>query len=161
MIGMTCAACSNRIEKVLNRTDGVTSANVNLTTENAVVSYNPNEVSVEDLIQKVQKIGYDAQPKREAAEKDSRKKQELSHKRIKLIISAILTAPLLLTMLVHLFGLSIPHIFMNPWFQITLATPVQFIIGWQFYVGAYKNLRNGSANMGCTCRFRNKCCIFL
>lgn len=147
VIGMTCAACSNRIEKVLNRTDGVTSANVNLTTENAVVFYNPNEVSVEDLIQKVQKIGYDAQPKREATEKDSRKKQELSHKRIKLIISAILIAPLLLTMLVHLFGLPIPHIFMNPWFQITLATPVQFIIGWQFYVGAYKNLRNGSANM--------------
>ena len=36
---------------------------------------------------------------------------------------------------------------MNPWFQFILATPVQFIIGWQFYVGAYKNLRNGSANM--------------
>lgn len=65
----------------------------------------------------------------------------------KLIISAILSAPLLLTMLVHLAGVSIPDIFMNPWFQFALATPVQFIIGWQFYVGAYKNLRNGGANM--------------
>lgn len=43
--------------------------------------------------------------------------------------------------------MQIPHIFMNPWFQFALATPVQFIIGWQFYVGAYKNLRNCSANM--------------
>ena len=66
---------------------------------------------------------------------------------IKLIIAAVLSAPLLVTMLVHLFNMNIPSIFMNPWFQFALATPVQFIIGWQFYVGAYKNLRNGGANM--------------
>lgn len=50
-------------------------------------------------------------------------------------------------MFVHLFNMHIPSLFMNPWFQFILATPVQFIIGWQFYVGAYKNLRNGGANM--------------
>ncbi len=50
-------------------------------------------------------------------------------------------------MLDHLFGIQIPALLMNPWFQLALATPVQFIIGWQFYDGAYKNLRNGSANM--------------
>src|SRR5699024_3981443 len=65
----------------------------------------------------------------------------------KLIISAVLAAPLLVTMVVHLFNMNLPDIFMNPWFQFALATPVQFIIGWQFYVGAYKNLRNGGANM--------------
>ena len=43
--------------------------------------------------------------------------------------------------------LGLPHIIMNPWFQFVFATPVQFIIGWQFYVGAYKNLKNKSANM--------------
>src|SRR5699024_6664559 len=48
---------------------------------------------------------------------------------------------------VHLFGVQLPAIFMNPWFQFALATPVQFIIGWQFYDGAYKNLRSGGANM--------------
>src|SRR5699024_8225685 len=47
----------------------------------------------------------------------------------------------------HLFGINLPAIFMNSWFQFVLATPVQFIIGWQFYEGAYKNLRTGSANM--------------
>lgn len=147
VIGMTCAACSNRIEKVLNRDAGVEHANVNLTTENATIAYNPEMTSIDDLIKKIQKIGYDAKPKQAASEKSSQKEQELKHKRTKFIISAILAAPLLLTMFVHLFGMQIPHIFMNPWFQFALATPVQFIIGWQFYVGAYKNLRNGSANM--------------
>src|SRR5699024_6457127 len=44
-------------------------------------------------------------------------------------------------------GIQMPAIMMNPWFQFALATPVQFIIGWQFYDGAYKNLRSGGANM--------------
>ncbi|MEB6060472.1 heavy metal translocating P-type ATPase [Staphylococcus pseudoxylosus] len=145
--GMTCAACSNRIEKVLNRTDGVEEANVNLTTENATIVYNPNATSVDTLIQKIQKLGYDAQPKKEADEKQSHKAIELKRKLTKLIVSTILALPLLLTMFVHLFNMHLPPILMNPWFQFILATPIQFIIGWQFYVGAYKNLRNGSANM--------------
>lgn len=145
--GMTCAACSNRIEKVLNRTDGVDEANVNLTTENATIIYNPNSTSVETLIKKIQKLGYDAQLKKGADEKQSHKALELKHKLTKLVISAILALPLLLTMFVHLFNMHLPSILMNPWFQFILATPIQFIIGWQFYVGAYKNLRNGSANM--------------
>ncbi|MCD8852536.1 heavy metal translocating P-type ATPase [Staphylococcus xylosus] len=145
--GMTCAACSNRIEKVLNRTDGVEEANVNLTTENATILYNPNSTSVDTLIEKIQKLGYDAQPKKEADEKQSHKAIELKRKLTKLIVSAILAFPLLLTMFVHLFNMQLPSILMNPWFQFILATPIQFIIGWQFYVGAYKNLRNGSANM--------------
>src|SRR5690625_4997194 len=66
---------------------------------------------------------------------------------IQLIISALLSAPLLVTMIDHLLGISVPNILMNPWFQCALATPVQFIVGWQFYDGAYKNLRSGSANM--------------
>ncbi|RIP37169.1 copper-translocating P-type ATPase [Staphylococcus gallinarum] len=147
IIGMTCAACSNRIEKVLNRMEGVNNASINLTTESGAIDYNPNTVTVDDLISRIQQIGYDAQSKQDETETASRKERELKSKRLKLIISAILTAPLLLTMFVHLFGVPIPHIFMNPWFQFILATPVQFIIGWQFYVGAYKNLKNKSANM--------------
>ena len=67
--------------------------------------------------------------------------------KLKLIISAVLSLPLFMTMLVHLFNVQLPSIFMNPWFQFILATPVQFVIGWQFYIGAYKNLKNGGANM--------------
>ncbi|WP_460924237.1 hypothetical protein, partial [Staphylococcus aureus] len=49
--------------------------------------------------------------------------------------------------LVHLLSMHIPALFTNPWFQFILATPVQVIIGWLFYVGAYKTLRHGGANM--------------
>src|SRR5699024_1568426 len=127
--------------------DGVKSASVNLTTETASVEYNPGLVDTKTIIDKIKNVGYDAQPKAEAEEKQTHKEKELKHQKTKLIISAVLAAPLLVTMLVHLLNMSIPAIFMNPWFQFALATPVQFIIGWQFYVGAYKNLRNGGANM--------------
>lgn len=147
VFGMTCAACSTRIEKVLNKQEGVKSASVNLTTESASIQYNPGLVNPKAIIEKIKKLGYDAKPKVEAAEKQTHKEKEIKNMKTKLIISAVLAAPLLVTMLVHLFNMTIPAIFMNPWFQFTLATPVQFIIGWQFYVGAYKNLRNGGANM--------------
>lgn len=147
VFGMTCAACSTRIEKVLNKQDGVKHATVNLTTESATIEYNPGLVDVKSLIDKIKNVGYDAKPKAEAKEKQTYKEKQLKNMKTKLIISVLLSAPLLLTMLVHLFGMSIPDIFMNPWFQFVLATPVQFIIGWQFYEGAYKNLRNGGANM--------------
>lgn len=147
VLGMTCAACSTRVEKILNRTDGVSQANVNLTTEQANIAYNPEVTTPEALIARIQNIGYDAQLKATAGDKVSQKSKELKHKRLKLIISAILSLPLLLTMFVHLFNLPMPAILMNPYFQLTLATIVQFGIGWQFYIGAYKSLRSGSANM--------------
>lgn len=145
--GMTCAACSNRIEKVLNKTTGVKQASVNLTTEQATVAYYPGQTDLDTLIDRIRKLGYDAQPKQTEEDQATRKQHALKHKRNKLIISAILALPLLMTMFVHLFNMHLPDILMNPWFQFILATPIQFIIGWQFYVGAYKNLRNGGANM--------------
>ena len=147
VLGMTCAACSTRVEKILNRTDGVSQANVNLTTEQANIAYNPEVTTPEALIARIQNIGYDAQLKATAGDKVSQKSKELKRKRLKLIISAILSLPLLLTMFVHLFNLPMPAILMNPYFQLTLATIVQFGIGWQFYIGAYKSLGSGSANM--------------
>lgn len=145
--GMTCAACSTRIEKVLNKTEGVSSASVNLTTENAMVEYNSNAISEKDLIDKIGNLGYGAKPKQSTEEKGSKKEQELTRMKWKVIISALLSLPLLVTMLDHLFGINLPAILMNPWFQLAFAAPVQFILGWQFYVGAYKNLKNFNANM--------------
>lgn len=147
VFGMTCAACSNRIEKVLNKQDGVELATVNLSTETAAVEYNPALVDPSVLIDKIKNLGYDAKPKVEAEEKQTYKEKELKNMKTKLIISVVLTVPLLLTMFVHLFNMPIPAIFMNPWFQFLFATPVQFIIGWQFYTGAYRSLRSGGANM--------------
>jgi len=147
VFGMTCAACSNRIEKILNKQDGVKVATVNLATESAAIEYNPGLIDIDAMINKIKNMGYDAKPKIENEEKQTHKEKELQSMKTKIIVSAVLTAPLLVTMLVHLFNMTIPAIFMNPWFQFALATPVQFIIGWQFYTGAYKSLRNGGANM--------------
>ncbi|WP_354680252.1 heavy metal translocating P-type ATPase [Macrococcoides caseolyticum] len=143
--GMTCAACSNRIEKVLNKQPAIQNATVNLSTEVATVDYYPGNMDESDIIERIKKLGYDATLKSE--EQSDRKENELRRKKYKLILAAVLSLPLLLTMLTHLLGIHLPHIFMNPWFQFAFAFPVQFIIGWQFYTGAYKSLRSGSANM--------------
>lgn len=147
VVGMTCAACSTRIEKVLNRFEGVDHASVNLTTEKALVSYNPNKISASDIIKKIQDIGYDATESSDTVNKQDRKDKELNTLKWKVIIGALLSLPLLVTMLDHLFRMNLPNIFMNPWFQLAFATPVQFILGWQFYKGAYKNLKSFNANM--------------
>lgn len=143
--GMTCAACSNRIEKVLNKQPAIQNATVNLSTEVATVDYYPGNMDESDIIERIKKLGYDATLKSE--EQSDRKENELRRKKYKLILAALLSLPLLLTMLTHLLGIHLPHIFMNPWFQFAFAFPVQFIIGWQFYTGAYKSLRSGAANM--------------
>lgn len=147
VFGMTCAACSSRIEKVLNKMDGVQVATVNLTNETAQVEYQPGIVGMEDITSRIQKLGYDAKEKAGREEKNTQKEEEIKKKQMKLFISALLSLPLLYTMFDHLFGIPVPSILMNPWVQLSLATPVQFIIGWQFYVGAYNNLRNKTANM--------------
>ncbi|GBF10898.1 cation-translocating P-type ATPase [Tepidibacillus sp. HK-1] len=148
LIGMTCAACSSRIEKGLNKIPGVYSATVNLALERAVVEYNAEEVDVDDFIKKVRDLGYDGKVHEDEVDQQSAKDKELSKKRTKLIISSLLSLPLLWSMLGH-FGVMylVPEIIMNPWFQLLLATPVQFYIGYQFYHGAYSALKNGSANM--------------
>lgn len=148
--GMTCAACSARIEKVLNKMDGVADASVNLALEQASVQYNPAILTTNEIIQKIEKIGYVAQLIQENENRKKLKEQYLTKQKWKLIISAILSFPLLWTMVSHFeftSSIYVPSIFLKPWFQLLLATAVQFIIGAQFYVGAYKALKNGSANM--------------
>lgn len=148
--GMTCAACSTRIEKVLSKMPGITEANINLTTETGAITYTPGLVSVEDVIDRVKKLGYEAFIKKDRDEGDSYKEKEIQNKKRKFIISAILSFPLLLTMLGHLpfdLGFEVPAIIVNPWVQFVLATIVQFYIGWPFYTGSYRALVNKSANM--------------
>lgn len=148
--GMTCAACSTRIEKGLNKIEGVASATVNLALEKATIEFNPSEVTIADMIAKVEKLGYGAHQKQEDEEQVDYREKAIKDQQRKFIISAILSLPLLWTMVGHFSFTSflyVPDFLWNPWIQMILATPVQFIIGKQFYVGAYKALRNGSANM--------------
>lgn len=151
LTGMTCAACANRIEKGLSKMPGVASASVNFALETAHVEYNPSEVSADDMIRKVEKLGYGASAKDEqTTENADHRQKEIKRQKQKFTVSAILSLPLLWSMVGHFSFTSwiwVPDLFMNPWFQLILATPVQFIIGGQFYIGAYKALRNKSANM--------------
>ncbi|MDP1420567.1 heavy metal translocating P-type ATPase [Peribacillus simplex] len=148
--GMTCAACANRIEKGLNKLDGVSRANVNLALENVTVEYDPSEASPVDIIQRVEKMGYGAIIKEDNTESVDFRQKEIQKQKNTFIFSVILSFPLLWAMVSHFSFTSfiyMPDFLMNPWVQMAFATPVQFLIGKQFYVGAYKALKNKSANM--------------
>lgn len=148
--GMTCAACAARIEKGLNRMNGIEKASVNLATETGRVEYDPGTVTVNQVLTKITNLGYEAVEKEDREEKKQAKRKEMRVKSIYLLLSILFSFPLLYNMVVHLpwhFGLPMSWTLMNPWVQLALATPVQFIIGWPFYVGAYHALRNRSANM--------------
>jgi P-type Cu+ transporter len=149
--GMTCAACANKIEKRLNKFDGVEKATVNFALETVLVEYNPEQVSVSEMKEAIKKLGYALEQKKEnAGEQVDHRQKEIEKQQGKFIFSAILSFPLLWAMVSHFEFTSfiwLPDMFMNPWVQLALATPVQFIVGRQFYVGAFKALRNKSANM--------------
>ena len=146
--GMTCAACSSRLEKVLSRLEGVDRAVVNLATEKAVVTVFSGSVSLEMLIEAVRKAGFEATLSATAGEQRAveemaaklRGQRELS----RLLLAVLLTLPLALPMLLMPFGIDAA---LPAWVQLALATPVQFWIGWRFYEGAFKSLRGGSGNM--------------
>lgn len=129
---------------------GVTNATVNFALESARIEFSPGEVSVADMQSKVKQLGYSATQKEDKASGGDVREKEIKSQKQRLLISAVLSLPLLWSMVSHFSFTSwiyMPDLFMNPWFQLILATPVQFYIGWHFYVGAYKALRNGSANM--------------
>lgn len=150
--GMTCAACSSRVERGLNKTEGVLEANVNLALEKAHIHYVPSIVGIADLKKKIREIGYEVieadeegstDREREAREKEIKQQKNL------VILSALLSLPLLAMMFIDWFNLHeiAPAFLMSPLFQFVLATPVQFGVGRYFYVDAYRAIKGGSANM--------------
>lgn len=149
--GMTCAACANKIEKCLNKLDGVDKAAVNFALESVLVEYNPEQVTITNMKEAIKKLGYTLEQKQEKAEDQvNHRQKEIEKQQGKFIFSAILSFPLLWAMVSHFEFTSfiwLPDMFMNPWVQLALATPVQFIVGRQFYIAAFKALRNKSANM--------------
>ncbi len=151
IIGMTCAACATRIEKVLNKVDGVTNAAVNLATETASVEFIPGNTNIDQLIAAVKKTGYDAKIKGEVDEdyERSAREQEYKKQKTKFFIGAILSLFFLVQMVSDISmeygGQFAFHL--NPWLQFLLATPVQFYVGGHYYRDAYNAVRGGSANM--------------
>ncbi|MCX7922269.1 MAG: heavy metal translocating P-type ATPase [Clostridia bacterium] len=146
--GMSCAACSAKVERKLNKMEGVIKAAVNLATEKAAVEYDSSKVKVSDMIKAIEVLGYNAQKAEEVSidrEKEQREK-EVRRLRIELITSAILSSPLIMAMLLSMVHLDIAFLH-NAYFQLIVATPIQFFIGARFYKNAYHALRAKSSNM--------------
>ena len=145
--GMTCAACSARVEKVLSRLPGVVAVSVNLATERARVGVDPAMVAADALVAAVAKAGYGASvadPKASPAEDDRQSAVRTRRDLVLVLVSAVLTLPLVGQMAGEALGL---HLMLPALAQLVLATPVQFVIGARFYVGAWKALKNGTGNM--------------
>lgn len=147
--GMTCAACSSRIEKVVGKMDGVESIAVNLPLEKGTIVFKEGTVDEAEIIAKIEKLGFKAKKAQLVGEKLVEKTDLLKQQKFIFLYSFIFSVPLFLTMIDHFSpnGNVLPHWLMNGYVQWALATPVQFIAGWQFYRGAYKSLKSGSANM--------------
>ncbi len=147
--GMTCAACSARIERQLNKLPGV-EAVVNLPAERAHIRYDPHAVDVDKLIATIVKTGFTATPSTAdtRAEEKARKEAAYRAEVKRFWIALALTAPLIVQMPFMFAAGGAVHADILPrWLQFALATPVQFWIGWRFYVGGWNALRGGSGNM--------------
>ncbi len=218
--GMTCANCVATVERNLKKVDGVNQATVNLSSERATVEFDPNLATLDDVISRVRRAGYDIAIgdadfiiQRMSDDNDARRLEsdlsqldgvlstqvsygaekahveyiptmisqldlrkaisqagfhavetggefedaerkarqaEIAKQRRLLTIGLVFTIPLFMLSMARDFGLLPPQIADSVWLNwvfFTLATPVQFYVGWDYYVGAYKALRNGSANM--------------
>ena len=141
--GMTCASCANRIERRLNKLDGV-SATVNYATERASVAYDPSAASPADLVDAVRSTGYEATLPSEspAATTPASDDDPTAALRRRLTISALLSAPVLLLSMIPALQ------FDNwQWLALQLATPVVLWGAWLFHRAAWLNLRHGTATM--------------
>jgi Cu+-exporting ATPase len=149
--GMTCTNCSARIEKALNKKEGITNAYVNFATEKAVVSFDSNVMTPEAIEGIVAKAGYgailDLAENQDSVEKAQAKEFKLL--KFQLILGAVLSLPMVIAMFAVMFKVDAAwvHFLHNPWVQLLLTTPVQFYIGARFYKGTYLSLKNGSATM--------------
>jgi Cu+-exporting ATPase len=151
--GMTCANCARTIERSLGRLGGVVSASANFASERVSVEYLPGVVSLAAIQQAIRDAGYDVivTAEGEAAEDVERaaREAEIRSQTRKFWTGVAFTLPLFLLSMGRDFGLlgawaQAPWV---NWLFFALATPVQFYVGWDYYVGGFKSLRAGSANM--------------
>ena len=142
--GMTCASCAARIEKKLNKLDGV-SASVNYATEKARVTVE-GDIEADQLIAEVEKTGYTAAlpapPVEETEERDADDDPELTVLRQRLIGAIVLSAPVILMAMIPAFQFTYWQ-----WLSLTLASPVVVWAAWPFHKAAWTNLRHGAATM--------------
>ncbi|MDX3853818.1 heavy metal translocating P-type ATPase [Streptomyces sp. AK02-01A] len=144
--GMTCASCAARVEKKLNRMDGV-EATVNYATEKAKVSYSGDDLSVQDLIDTVEATGYTAQepaPRQTdtAAATEDEEGGELRTLRQRLVTAVVLSVPVIAMAMIPALQFTYWQ-----WLSLVLAAPVVVYAGWPFHRAAWVNARHGAATM--------------
>jgi Cu+-exporting ATPase len=145
--GMTCASCVGRVEKALDKVPGIEAATVNLATEQARIRLKAgSETQIEDVIALVQKTGYEAKLSQPHGPPPiANNKQFLGSDGLgRVLLGFALSAPLFLPMFLMPFGI---HWALSPKWQLILATPVQFLLGWRFYRAGFKSLMSGVGNM--------------
>lgn len=135
--GMTCASCANRIERKLNKLEGVT-ASVNYATEKAKVTF-PASVTTDDLLATVESAGYAAALPSSSREGEVTEPDEAL---VRLVVSAVLTVPVVAMAMVPALQFEFWQ-----WLSLTLAAPVVVWGGWPFHRAAWANLRHGAATM--------------
>ncbi|MCG5057363.1 MAG: copper-translocating P-type ATPase [Limnoraphis sp. WC205] len=152
--GMGCAACANKIDRVIHEIPGVADCNVNFGAEQATVQYNPKQTNIKTIQEAVTDAGYGAEPlentQNSLEDRDEENRQIAQKLRRKVIISAVISSILIIGSLPMMTGLEIPLIPMwlhNPWLQLILTTPVMFWCGKTFFTGAWKGLKRHSADM--------------
>ncbi len=148
--GISCASCIAAIESALRQTPGVVSAAVNFATSAASVEFAPAGATVADLRRAVRDAGYEpldgGQGAASADYEKAAREREVSLLRRKLITGVVLAAPVVLGSMHHWFPWT-PSVLRNFWVQLTLTTPVQFWVGWQFYRGAWAALAHKTSDM--------------
>ncbi|MDH3977424.1 MAG: heavy metal translocating P-type ATPase [Gammaproteobacteria bacterium] len=148
--GMTCSACSTRLEKSLSSIPGVLSAHVNLALERAGIETAAGSVKIDTLAQAVRNAGFKPILGTGMSQADTdqmrqvQQTRQLAHEKRIMLISVALSAPLVLHMILLFMGVEFSH---PPVLELLLATIIQFVIGARFYKAAYNALRGGSANM--------------
>lgn len=149
--GISCQSCIHRIEKSLNHQLGIINAKVNFATEKITIEYFVSLVDINDIKLKINDLGYEAYSIDNLKEVKQNKvnENEITLQYIQFIISIIFSFPFILSTLMYFLGITntITEVLRNPYFQLILATPVQYILGWQFYKSAFIDLRNGNINI--------------
>lgn len=142
--GMTCINCAKTIEKALNAKEGVYNATVNFAAERVIVEYNANQISLPSIKKTIQDVGYEVVEQQKNVEDAENKARQRHIQRLKLLLAASIALTIPIMILMWLAPLPMEQ---NNIAMFILATPVQFVVGYTFYVGAYKGLRNKTANM--------------
>ena len=150
--GMHCAMCAQTIEKALNQKEGVYEAGVNFALEIATVEYNPEQISLEGIKKAIRDVGYDVIEPEEGVEDAEQKErgQEIRSLKSKLAFSALVSVPVVIYSNASFLPFTLPTLPIEnfiPLLLFVLATPVHFVVGHRFFVGAYKALRNKNPNM--------------